>query len=344
VTVTTGDTRPAVQLTLHAVAAAPGGARVLTGVDLTIPAGTTTTLIGSSGAGKTTLLRVIAGLERATAGQLLIGDRDVTTAVPHTRRVGVVFQEPRLFPHLSVADNVAFGLQAAGIDRAARRATAGALLERVGMAGTGSRTVEGLSGGEQQRVNLARALAVDPDVLLLDEPLAAVDPERRAELRALIRELTAGPTCLHVTHDRAEAAELGDQLAVLHDGRIAQHDLPRVVFERPASIEVARLVGATTTLSGTVTGGLLPLGGDSLPVDGPDGPATFIVRPEHVRLGDGPLRGTVSAATYQGATTRIVVQLSDSQTVIADLAVENAPPAGAEVRFDVVQAWRLPVS
>ena len=142
-------THEAVDLTLRAVTAAPGGAPVLAGVELTIPAGSTTTLIGPSGAGKTTLLRVIAGLEQASAGQVLLGDRDVTAVPPHQRRIGVVFQEPRLFPHLSVVDNVAFGLEAAGVDRTSRRATAEALLERVGLAGMGPRTVEGLSGGEQ---------------------------------------------------------------------------------------------------------------------------------------------------------------------------------------------------
>ncbi len=332
-----------VTLSLRGVDAAPGGVEVLRDVDLELAAGSATTLIGPSGAGKTTLLRVIAGLTPTTGGVVLIDGQDVTGLPAHQRRIGVVFQEPRLFPHLSVGDNVAFGLETAGVERSTRRARAAQMLARVGLDGMAERVVTGLSGGEQQRVNLARALAIEPAVLLLDEPMAAVDPERRTELRALIAELTAGPTVLHVTHDRAEAAELGDRVAVLIDGTVVQHASPRDVFERPATLDVAGLVGADTVLRGEVRDGRLVLGDGSLPVSGPDGPGIITVRPEHVTLG-GELHGVVRSATYQGTATRLVAALPDGQTVTADVPVEDAPRAGDTVALTLRSPWRLPTS
>jgi ABC-type Fe3+/spermidine/putrescine transport system ATPase subunit len=213
---------------------APGGSVVLRRLSLQIPGGTRTVVVGPSGAGKTTLLRAIAGLERLLEGEIWLGSRRLDTLPAHRRRIAVVFQEPRLLPHLDVADNVAFGLRAAGVARAARRARALALLDEVGLAGFDGRGIDGLSGGEQQRVALARALCVEPDLLLLDEPLAGVDPNRRDGLRRLLVELQQARalTTLLITHDRAEAAQLGERVALLLDGTIVQHGTPQALFER----------------------------------------------------------------------------------------------------------------
>ena len=252
---------------------APGGAPVLRGLDFAIPAGGRSVLVGPSGAGKTTLLRAIAGLEPLAGGSIRLGERDLGGVPPHRRRIAVVFQEPRLLPHLSVADNVALPLRAAGVGRAERAARARERLEEVGLGGFLDRTLPGLSGGEQQRVALARALCADPDLLLLDEPLAALDPNRREDLRRLIARLQSerALTTLIVTHDRAEAAELGERVALMLEGRIVQHDEPRALFERPVSAAVARFFGVANLLRGTVRGGRLAWGGGELAVPVGDG-------------------------------------------------------------------------
>ena len=331
----------AAALVLRDVAAAPGGAPVLEGVDLEVPAGSCTAVLGPSGSGKTTLLRVVAGLEPVAAGRVLVATTDVTDVPTHRRPIGVVFQEPRLFPHRTVRDNVAFGLEVAGMGRTERGDRAEELLDRVGLAGLGGRTVEGLSGGEQQRINLARALAVEPAVLLLDEPLSSVDAERRDDLRAVIAEAAAGLTRLHVTHDRAEAAEVGDRVAVLLDGRIIQHARPREVFRRPATTGVARLLGAVL-LTGEVRSGHLHLGGDTrVRVSGGDGPATVALRPEEVRVGTGTLRATVRSAAYRGASLRLELDLGDDVLVPADVPTETDVPIGATIAVDLPHLHRL---
>lgn len=335
-------------LRLSGVEAAPGGARVLHGVDLVVPAGATTVLVGPSGVGKTTLLRVVSGLERAVAGRVEVGGRDVTTAAPHRRRLGVVFQEPRLLGHRSVGGNVALGLGTGRVTADERAARVEQLLAAVGLAGLGDRAVGGLSGGEQQRVNLARALAPDPRVLLMDEPLAAVDPARRAALRSLVARLTTDRTVLHVTHDLTEAAELGDRLAVLLDGRIVQEGTPRDVLEHPATAAVAALVGADVLLGGVVRRGRFHLG-DGGPavatVGGADGPAALAVRPEHVVLDDtGPLRGQVVASTYRGDHARVTLVLDDDQQVAAHVAVDDAPAVGTSVGATLRHHHRLPTT
>jgi ABC-type sugar transport system ATPase subunit len=239
----------------------------------------------------------------------------------------MVFQEPRLLPHLSVRDNVALPLRAAGASRPERAAAANSLLSEVGLGAFASRRVAGLSGGEQQRVALARALCGDPQLLLLDEPLTALDPGRREGLRRLIAGIQEerALTTLIVTHDRAEAAELGESIALMLEGRIVQHDEPRALFERPASGAVARFFGATN---------LVALG---------DG--TFAIRPEHVAVGTGPLRATVTEALYRGTLVRLLL---DWQGLRLEALVDPAaaPSAGAEIAFELPaeRLWRIPGS
>lgn len=328
------------------VTVAAGGVVILRDLDLTVPAGRLTVIVGPSGAGKTTLLRAIAGLHRPLTGTLRLGDRDLTLVPTHRRRLAAVFQEPRLFPNLTVGDNVAFPLRMAGMPRVQRRRAAADLLDDVGLPGTADRDPRGLSGGEQQRIALARALAGDPELLLLDEPVSAVDPNRREALRQLIARLQRerNVTTLYVTHDRVEAAELGDRLALLIEGRIVQEAAPRELFTRPASTVVARFFGANTILRGTVTAGRLEVADAALPVAAPDGPATAIIRPEHLHLSaDGPLRGRCESASFQGTHLRLRVNCSGA-TIEAHVDPDAVVEVGDQVALGVAarHVWVLP--
>jgi ABC-type Fe3+/spermidine/putrescine transport system ATPase subunit len=327
---------------------ARGKAPVLRGLDLEIPAGTRTVLVGPSGAGKTTLLRAIAGLESIDGGTIQLGSRRIDRLPAHRRRCAVVFQEPRLLPHLDAAENVAFAMRAAGVGRRARRARATVLLADVGLDGFDARRVNELSGGEQQRIALARALCADPQILLLDEPLSAVDANRREDLRALIACLQQERrlTTLFVTHDRAEAAQLGQRVALMLEGRIVQHDEPRVLFERPSSPIVARFFGSTNILRGVVRGGLMLVGEAAVAVPGSDGEACITIRPERLRLDpDGPLELQVLEAIYTGAAVRL--RLGDRGLRLeATVPPAEAPVAGDWVRISlpIEDIWRIPSS
>jgi ABC-type Fe3+/spermidine/putrescine transport system ATPase subunit len=213
-------------------------------------------LIGASGSGKTTTLRMVAGYELPDAGRVLLDGRDITTVPPQRRDFGMVFQHYALFPHMSVGDNVAFGLEARGVARDARRETAERALASVGLAGAYGRQVQSLSGGEQQRVALARALVVEPRMLLLDEPLSNLDPTlRRAmrdELRATLRRL--GVTALFVTHDQEDAFAIADRVALIRRGRLLQVGTPEELYDRPAGRDVAEFIGRATLVPATRDG------------------------------------------------------------------------------------------
>jgi ABC-type Fe3+/spermidine/putrescine transport system ATPase subunit len=321
-----------------------GGSTLIRDLDLEVPGGTLTAVVGPSGAGKTTLLRAVAGLVPTSGGTLRLDGRDLAGVPPHRRGVAVVFQEPRLFPDLDVADNVAYALRIAGVRRAERRGRADALLEEVGLAGMSTRSVSDLSGGEQQRVSLARALAARPSLLALDEPLAAVDPMRRADLRRLIARVSSdrGLTAVHVTHDRVEAAELGERVALLMEGRIVEEGPPEALFERPRTAVTARFMGSTNLVEGEVRGGVLHTPAGSLHVGAPEGRRTFTIRPERVRLGSGPLRATVLEARYQGGHVLVGLDARGLR-LEAHVAPGAAPAVGSEVAVDLPAAALWPL-
>ncbi len=301
------------QLGLQGIGKSFGAEPVLTDVDLDVADGRTVALLGPSGSGKSTLLRIVAGLVAPDRGTVCLADRDVTTVPAHRRGVGVVFQDQALFPHLDVTGNVAFGLRMAGVDRAERARRVEQALELVGLPGYGRRDPSTLSGGEAQRVAIARALAPRPGVVLLDEPLAALDQLLRErlllELRTLFDDLDV--TVVAVTHDPTEAGALGDRIAVLLDGRIAQEDDAGTVLARPVSASVAGLVGQRNVATGLLRAGRVECPWGSLPVRAPgvpDGRVAVLVTPAAVRVDpDGPLEGVVTGRIFRGGSAFAVV-------------------------------------
>jgi putative spermidine/putrescine transport system ATP-binding protein len=297
--------------------------RVLEPVNLTINAGETLVFLGPSGCGKTTLLRLIAGLETPDAGGRVIFDaRDVTRLPIEKRNVGMVFQSYALFPNMNVAENVGYGLKIRGVPKAERQARVDQMLEMMRIPDLRHRLIRQLSGGQRQRVALARAVAAAPDVLLLDEPLTALDAKLRETLRVeidtLLRKL--GITTIYVTHDQAEAMALADRLVVMQKGRIAQIGTPREIWFNPADRFVAEFIGATASLCGTVENGMLRLSGLSAPWAAPDGPVRVMLRPHALRLA-GPHDGTgveVCTAQFIGERTRLTVALPDRTLVSLD--------------------------
>jgi len=285
-------------------------------LDLVIPGGTLVTLLGPSGCGKTTLLRMVAGLEQATDGRLFIDGRDVTLLPAGERNVSMVFQSYALFPHMSVLENVAYGLISGGMRRKDAHARAEAVLETVGLKGFGSRLPSEMSGGQQQRVAVARALVLEPEVLLFDEPLSNLDTRLRRSMREEIRALQQrhNLTVLYVTHDQSEALAVSDQIVVMRNAEIAQAGTPVELYMQPSSVFVATFMGEANHVKGRL---LLTDGemGDvvldtlhlSLPHRGlPTGPVDVVIRPEAIRVqapGADGLAATIARATYMGSHT-----------------------------------------
>ncbi len=285
---------------IDAVSQAFGAAKALDGVSLEIAAGEFVVLLGPSGCGKTTLLNLIGGFTEPTSGRVLIGGRDMAGIAPRDRPTTTVFQDYALFPHLTLADNVAFGLRMRGVAAGARRERAEEMLALVGLAGRGDRRPHELSGGQRQRVALARALAVEPDVLLLDEPLGALDLKlRRAmqdELKALQRRL--GTTFVHVTHDQEEAMAIADRIVVMNAGKVEDFGPPREVYLRPRSLFTAGFMGEVNKIA--VTDGQSALG-PLVP-----GTGTLCIRPEAIGLEGGLKlgRAKVTDLAFFGAHIR----------------------------------------
>ncbi|MFM0740210.1 ABC transporter ATP-binding protein [Paraburkholderia xenovorans] len=294
----------------------PGAQHGIEAVTLSVAPGELLAVMGRSGSGKSTILRLTAGLLDGYRGRIAINGHDVAGVPVWRREVGMVFQQYALFPHLNVLDNVAYGLRMRGIDAAQRRARALAMLERVGLAEHAQRRTTVLSGGQQQRVALARALAIDPKVLLLDEPLAALDAGIRQQLRDEIRTLqrATGATTLLVTHDQDEALSLADRVAIIDGGRVLQVDTPQRLYERPVSAQVARFVGHSSVLPGrviapgTVDVSFALLRADTGALRAGD-TVDLLIRPEHVEP-DPPadavnrLAGQRAEVRYFGATCR----------------------------------------
>ena len=310
------DAAPAIRLTgLRKVF---GDNTAVDGVDLEIADGEFFSMLGPSGSGKTTVLRMIAGFERPTAGTVALGGTDVTGTAPFQRDVSTVFQDYALFPHLSVRQNVEYGLAVRKVGRSDRRARAEQALAGVQMAGFGDRRPGQLSGGQRQRVALARALVVRPKVLLLDEPLGALDLKLRQQMQVELKQLQrdVGITFVFVTHDQEEALTMSDRIAVFNHGRIAQVGTAADVYERPRTEFVAGFVGTSTVLSGRSAADLL----------GREG--TFVVRPERIRLvrpgepdPDGrAAAGTISEVVYLGGTTRYLIDLDAGPRITASEA------------------------
>jgi iron(III) transport system ATP-binding protein len=273
---------------IERVSFAYGATPILSDVSLSIAKGEFFAFLGPSGSGKTTLLRLIAGFGVPSSGRILIGGRDATHEAPWVRNVGLVFQNYALWPHMSVGQNVAFGLERRRVPRAERDRRVRAALDMVGLAQLADRRPAQLSGGQQQRVAIARTLAIEPDVLLLDEPLSNLDAGLRAgvraELVALQRRL--GLTTILVTHDQEEANAASDRMAVLHDGRVLQVGRPAELYDRPANRFVAGFLGTANLVDGQVRDGAFHAGALALmlPDQVPPGPATLALRPQALRL------------------------------------------------------------
>jgi len=322
-----------------------GGVTALDGLSLTLAPGELVALLGPSGCGKTTALRLVAGLEEANEGRVIFGGEDVTNVPANKREIGMVFQAYSLFPHMTATQNVEFGMQLHRVGSDERQKRASSMLELVGLSAHAYKYAHQLSGGQQQRVALARALAIQPKVLLLDEPLSALDAKVRSRLRDEIRrvQLEVGITTLFVTHDQEEALAIADRVGVMNAGRIEQLGSPTTIYSRPATAFVAEFVGLTNRLAGVVKGGEVEVRGTRLPLvkpDTTDGPAIALIRPEAVSLvadGDmvpGPLVGAVIATAFLGATSRVTVDLGDV-TVLAQMPTSEATSltAGTRVRL-----------
>ncbi|MFJ9618947.1 ABC transporter ATP-binding protein [Streptomyces noursei] len=316
---------------------APGTAPALDAVDLDVAAHEIVCVLGPSGSGKSTLLRVVAGLQHADEGTVLLEGRDQAAIPTHRRGVGLMFQDHQLFPQRDVAGNVAFGLRMRRTSRADQERTVTELLDLVGLPGAQRRAVASLSGGEQQRVALARALAPSPRLLMLDEPLGQLDRGLRerlvVELRRLFGEL--GTTVLAVTHDQGEAFALADRVVVMRDGRIAQSGTPLEVWQRPATAFVARFLGFDNVVEATVQGeaAATPWGKVPVPAGTPDGPCRLLVRPAGVRLtsaADG-LPCTVEARTFRGTHVALLLQPSGGPQMEAACPLHEAPETGDRV-------------
>jgi putative spermidine/putrescine transport system ATP-binding protein len=328
----------------------PGGTVAVEQFDLTAERGEFVSFLGPSGCGKTTTLRMIAGFEQPTAGTIRIDGKDVTNMPPNKRHVGMVFQSYALFPNMTVADNIAFGLKIRGEDKGRIKARVDELLTLIHLEDRGERYPYQLSGGQQQRVALARALAIEPTVLLLDEPLSALDAKIRVALRREIREIqrSLGITTVYVTHDQEEALELSDRIVVMSDGRMEQVGTPFQVYNQPTSPFVASFVGTLNAIEATVidpVAGRLSIGGlevrSSTGVTDPAGADVMVaLRPEMISLdataveGTNRLPATVTDIAFLGSVVRVSTVVGDGAKVDVDtfnnpnLAL---PPRGTQV-------------
>ncbi|HET9821380.1 MAG TPA: ABC transporter ATP-binding protein [Burkholderiaceae bacterium] len=323
-------------------------------VSFTIEPATLVTLLGPSGCGKTTTLRMVAGLEPATSGRIVIGGQDVTHRSAAERDVSMVFQSYALFPHMTVLENVSYGPQSSGVPRAQAEAMAADKLRMLGLAGLEKRLPSELSGGQQQRVAVARSLVLEPAVLLFDEPLSNLDAKLRRRVRQEIRELqqSLALTVVYVTHDQSEALAVSDRIIVMEAGRIAQEGSPRQLYGQPASRFLADFIGDANLVDGELRegGSLFVAAGVALPVQGPagrDGPASLALRPHRLRLaapGAGRIDGQCRRVDYLGSHHEVLVDTPWGTLLLfaADDAPMPVPGSGVAVDFDPSVAVVLP--
>jgi len=332
-----GVTAQPASVSLTAISHHFGAARVVDDVTLDIAPAEFVALLGPSGCGKTTLLRIAAGLQRQSAGAVLIDGRPVDGLTPRQRGVGIVFQSYALFPHMTVLDNVCYGLDARGMPRREARAKAAEMMAALRIGEFAGRMPRALSGGQQQRVALARTLAVGPRILLLDEPLAALDKNLRLDMQIEIRRLQRqfAITTIMVTHDQEEAMSMADRVAVMNAGRLEQFAAPAEVYDRPQTPFVAGFVGTTNLLEARLerrgNGATLHLAGGTLaiedPGDVPTGPVRAAIRPEQWEISpDGTLPATVSLAMTLGAAVLVDLVLHGGTAAKLTLQRTHAPP------------------
>jgi putative spermidine/putrescine transport system ATP-binding protein len=348
---TTTQTEAGLAVELTDLTRVYGQVRALDGLTLHLAPGELVALLGPSGCGKTTALRILAGLDQPTSGRVEVGGKDLTRVPANKRDMGMVFQAYSLFPHMTVIDNVAFGLKLRGKDGAARRARAGDMLDLVGLGEHADRYAHQLSGGQQQRVALARALAIEPSVLLLDEPLSALDAKVRVQLRDEIRrvQIEVGTTTLFVTHDQEEALAVADRVGVMNAGRLEQLAPPAELYSTPASSFVGEFVGLSNRIPAEVRDGVASVLGREVPVlpGSATGSGQALVRPESVSVVADPAGpATVATVMFLGPLSRVTCTLADGTDVVAQLASSDALrlQPGDAVRLEVAPTAVLVVA
>jgi len=326
------------------------GTRALEPATLDISRGETLVLLGPSGCGKTTMLRIIAGLETPDqGGRVLFDGKDMTRVAIEKRNVGMVFQSYALFPNMSVADNIGYGLKIRGVSRAERAARVAELVALTNITGLENRSIDQLSGGQRQRVALARAVAIRPGVLLLDEPLTALDAALRDRLRSELNRLlrALGITAIYVTHDQSEAMELGDRIVVMSKGRIAQVGTPREIYFAPRGRFVAEFIGAANIIEAPVENGQLVLPGGRQPIASQVSLAATVamVRPESIRVveaGSVALSGTIDSVAFNGEKQRLVISGAADKPLTVDAPNTLQAKPGERVGLSIApEAVRL---
>jgi putative spermidine/putrescine transport system ATP-binding protein len=328
-------------------------------MSLEIPEGGFVTLLGPSGCGKTTTLRMIAGLLDPTEGEISIKGKRVNEVPIYKRNLGLVFQNYALFPHKSVAENIAFGLKYRGVSKSDAEAKVREALDLVQLPHVAERYPKELSGGQQQRIALARAIVIEPDVLLLDEPLSALDANLREDMRVELKRIQdrIGVTTVFVTHDQSEALAMSDEIIVMSAGRVEQAGAPEDVYNTPATEFVARFLGASNVIEGNCTGidgneialeapefGKLVIPADRAPTVNEKGPVKLVVRAEKLQLSSGKkpaqgihMPGKVEAVDYQGQAARYFIRLGDMQLQAINMIDDHPHAAGADVTVSMRQ-------